>query len=228
MKKIAIGAIVRNRGWILPDYLAALDNIVYDNKSFLFLENDSDDDTNDLLMSFIEHRHGILEKITTNHIDWERNTRQKDNFAHYANMRNKFLELFLTTSADYLLSVDSDVIVPPDIVERLMEHQDGRTIIASAISNVADKQLDGMTPGNWMYMMNGAMTHPQNYPLSGVHDVDLTGAVYMIPRQAIVDGVRYFPHYQGEDVPFCIDAKEKGYSLKIHMDVRSVHCMTKR
>jgi hypothetical protein len=56
-------------------------------------------------------------------------------------------------------------------------------------------------------------------------DVAVVGACYMIPRKAIVDGVRYSAHPQGEDIPWCVSAKEKGYRMKVILDLVCDHRM---
>jgi hypothetical protein len=50
----------------------------------------------------------------------------------------------------------------------------------------------------------------------------------LIPRQALENGVRYAPHIQGEDIPFCQQAKQMGYKLKVCMDVKCDHRMQRR
>ncbi|GIM47030.1 hypothetical protein DNHGIG_25790 [Collibacillus ludicampi] len=236
-RKVAIGCVVRNRAWILPRYLEALENIDYPNKMYLFLENDSEDSTLKILEEFNEkhllmnNRKGDycnLATLNTNDPNWARGEYAANQYANLAFLRNNFIEMFLGTDADYLLSIDSDIIVPPDIINRLMEYADEKTIIGAAISNIPGKPLDGKTPGNFMVRHpNGYMVHPPRYELTGVMDVDVDviGAVYLIPRKALEDGVRYGPHPQGEDIPFCEQAQEKGYKLKVLLDLVCDHRM---
>lgn len=255
--KIAIGCPVRNRAWVLPEYLGALLKIDVpnpENLRFIFLDNDSFDDTSDLLYYFYqtlmdrsdgERPHGTC-KIETLYTDcemWQRGDYAHNQYANLANVRNQFLEMFLRTDADYLLSVDSDVIVPPDIVTRLLDSMnlwsgDKEVIVGAAISNVPNKPLDGKTPGNFMIAMSKridigpivyptAYHHPVLYNLTGISEVDLIGAVYLIPRSVIEAGARYAPHPQGEDAPFCQAAQRLGYRLLVDMDVKCEHRMVK-
>lgn len=226
MDKVAIGCVVRDRAWILPEYLQALQQISYPNKLYLFLENDSSDNTRKILEYAALDAEKIVDSINTGSPDGIRKRHSAQQFANLAFLRNRFVELFLETDADYLLSVDSDIIVPPHIVARLMSGNKN-LIVSAAISNIPGKRLDGKTAGNFMIYQNGILIHPPQYPLQGHMDVDLTGAVYLIPRQALEDGVRYGPHPVGEDAAFCFQAKEKGYSLRVILDLECDHRMNK-
>jgi len=225
---IAIGAPVRNRAWILPEYLAALLKIDYPDKRFIFLENNSIDATPGILLKFrLMHGAdlGIIAGKAPGHRRKEYNANQ---YSHLANIRNQFIDMFLKTDADYLLSVDSDIIVPADILQKLLPLSDDKTIVAAAISNIPDKPLDGHVPGNFMVKRNGVIMHPPEYSLTGTMDVDVTGAVYLIPRTVLEAGVRYGADAQGEDLAWCKQSKEKGFRLVVDMDCRPDHRMVER
>lgn len=227
--KIAIGCPVKNRGWALTEYLNALNNIDYYNKEYIFLENDSTDITPDILYKYNFNSYYTIKSIKTElNIGEERCKYGTNKYSHLADIRNQFLELFLETDAEYLFSIDSDVIVPPNILEELLIYADKNTIIGAAISNIPNKELDGRTPGNFMVKSNtGIVIHPYNYPQQGIMDVDVIGACYLISRKAIEDGIRYAPHEQGEDIPWCMDAIKKGYELLVNFNVKCKHKMIK-
>ena len=220
--RVMIGCVVRNRAWILPEYLKAIEAIEHDGKTIGFLENDSDDNTLDILE---KSGHWIL-TTTTGYPNWKRGKYSENQYEHLATMRNKFLNLFMASEAEYLLSIDSDVIVPPDILTRLLAEADGRTIIGAAISNVPGQEIDGSTPGNFMIKQDDRIIHPPTYPLAGTMTVDVIGAAYLIPRSAILEGVRYGQHPQGEDIAFSQAAQEHGYQLKVILDLVCEHRMT--
>jgi hypothetical protein len=224
--KIVIGCPIRNRAWALPKYLKALLDLDYSNKVFLYLENDSNDSTLPILQEFATNE--WLAQVFSESFAGPGHSRgeyNQDGYAHLAALRNRFLDFFLETDGNYLLSIDSDVIPPPETVKRLLGLMDGKTIAGAALCNVAGQKLDGHTPGNFMIEQDGQIVHPDPYPLSGVMDVAVIGACYMIPRQAIMDGVRYSANPQGEDIPWCLSAKEKGYSVKVVLDLVCDHRM---
>lgn len=226
--KIAIGCPVKNREWILPKYLKALDNIVYPNKEYIFLENNSSDKSAEILFANVPGSNYKIKRITTDSSVGEDRTHYGLNFyEHLANIRNKFLDLFLNSSnASYLFSCDSDIIVPPNILEELLRHANENTIVGCAISNITGKELDGKIPGNFMRLTpQKLMVHVMDYPKKGLLDVDVIGACYLIPRKAIEDGIKYAPNVQGEDIPFCLSAKQKGYRLLVDFNTSCKHEM---
>jgi GT2 family glycosyltransferase len=225
--KIAIGCPVRNRAWVLPGYLKALDAIDYPDKQYIFYENDSTDISADILRDFIhEHPNTWAESIYN--VSKPEHTRagySANNYGHLANIRNHFIDMFLCGDADYLLSIDSDIIVPPDTIAKLLPLADNKTIVGAAISNIPGRDLDGHVPGNFMISQGDTIIHPPEYPITGTVGVDVVGAVYLMPRKVLEDGVRYGAHWQGEDVAFCQQAKDKGYKLLVNMDCRPEHRM---
>jgi len=231
MVKIAIGCIVRNRAWILPEYLTALAAIEFADKEFIFLENDSTDDTLRLIDQFM-HREISRGNQVWLGLDYRLNPpghRRSEyglnSYERLASLRNLLLYMFQHTSADYLLSIDSDIIVPPDIVTKLLPLASEGAIVAAAIANIPGGKPDGRTPGNFMIESAGLLVHPPEYPLTGTMDVTVTGAVCLMPRDIINAGVRYGPHPQGEDVPFCLSASRAGCRIMVNFDVVCDHRM---
>jgi len=121
---------------------------------------------------------------------------------------NKLLDNILSFYNDYeyVLFIDSDIVVPSNIIDELLKYADNKTIVAAAISNIPNRTADGTTPCNFMKLNGNRMEHMVKYPTSGVIEVDLTGAVYLVPMQCLKDGVRYDANQQGEDNPFCDSA----------------------
>lgn len=231
--QITIGSIIRNRAWILPEYLSslvALDYSFITDRKFLFLENDSTDITLSLLNQFSNNFGERVARVVSESFSGPGHRRGEynlDDYAHMAIVRNRFIELFLEDPSDYLLSIDTDVIVPPNLFERLLDIAAQPVIVAAAaICNILGRQLDGHMPGNFMVRdKEGSIIHPPSYPLTGVMDVDITGACYLIPREVLEAGVRYGPHPYGEDIPFCIEAKKKGFEIKVLLDSHCEHRM---
>lgn len=236
--RIAMGCIVRNREWALPSYLSALQELDWPAqlKHYLFLENDSDDGTGAILDDFTPDPGAVktVEHIVTGVKHWRRGEYATGQYAHLARIRNAFLEMFLATDADYLFSVDSDVIVAPGVLGRLLSVIEGdrvagfKTIAGAAICNIVNKQLEGSIPGNFMVRKDNKIIHPPSYALSGVMDVDVIGAVYLIPRKIFGGDVRYAAHPQGEDIAFCQAAATAGYKLKVLLDSGCEHRMTEK
>ena len=225
---IVIGCPVRNRAWVLPEYLQAISAIDWPDKRYLFVENNSTDGTRKLLQRFSP---GPLSSMYDHHPDNPPDHRRgwcakDDQHAYLAKVRNYFLYMFHFTNAEYLLSIDSDIIASPDILQKLMPLANQQTIVGAAVSNIPGKPLDGNTAGNFMFLSNGKAHHPMSHKLSGLLRVDVVGACYLIPRAVLEAGVRYEAHPQGEDVAFCMNAIAKGFKMIVNLDCKPEHRMT--
>jgi len=234
--KILVSSCIRNRAWILPKYLEAILNIKYDGIfDCFFLENDSTDNSLQILEDFSYENYddlniGISTINSCDNIPDETRTQYRLNgYKHLADIRNKLLDNILSFYNDYeyVLFIDSDIVVPSNIIDELLKYADNKTIVAAAISNIPNRTVDGTTPCNFMKLNGNRMEHMVKYPTSGVIEVDLTGAVYLVPMQCLKDGVRYDANQQGEDNPFCDSAKEKGYKLLVNLDCKPKHYMVK-
>lgn len=225
MTRVAIGCPVRDRAWVLPEYLAALNAIDHAPKQYVFLENDCTDGTPQILREWVADSPLMMTRVDGASVGHTRSEYGRDGYAHLAAVRNRFLELVAATRADYLLSIDSDVIVPPDVLTTILPLANQQTIVGVALSNIPGKPLDGRLPGNFLVDRAGSLVHPYRYPLAGAMDVDVTGACCLIPMSAIRAGVRYGPHPQGEDIVFCRDATARGFRIVVTFDVRPEHRM---
>jgi cellulose synthase/poly-beta-1,6-N-acetylglucosamine synthase-like glycosyltransferase len=221
MTKVLIGCPVRDRGWVIHRHLEALKKIRVPEGvevEFLYVLNDSTDNTKDILeqygVPYVEYNTGR-----------EGYTRQKynpANYGHLAEIRNYFIDRFLETDADYLFSIDSDIIVPEEALEVLLA--DDKDIISMILCN-----QPGDMPRRAHNVMNedpsGMMVHILSYPLEQVFPCDLTGACYLIKREVLQAGVRYAQDPQGEDIPFCRQAKRLGFGIFCDSRVKPIHVM---
>jgi len=209
--KIMIGSPVRNRGWVLRRYLDALLRQKVNNADieFMFVLNDSVDDTEDILKEY------NMNYVTHNLNDSSGSVRGEYSFNHLAEVRNRLLQEFLNSDADYLFSVDTDIIVPEGGLRRLIDSN--KDIISMLIKNHPTLKAHNI-------MINSK--HLQTIP-KGIIQVDVTGAVYLIKRKVIESGVRYNYSINGEDVPFCKSAYEHGFSIFCDTSIRPIHVYSK-
>ena len=235
--KVVVGCPMRNRAWVLPEYIGALIRLQHFNPEWkqplvrgLFMVDRSEDETERVLRDLTPE--SIIRAVppeletTAGH---RRGEYGRDGYAHMAAVRNAYVEAFLETDADYLFSVDSDVIVPWDALQHLLSLQDGRSLVGLGISNLPGRPLDGRVPGNFMCKRKecgDALLHPEEYPTAGTLDVDVVGACYLIPRLVFDAGVRYAPDPQGEDLPFCRTAQAMGCRIIVSFDLKPEHRMS--
>jgi len=223
MKNILIGCPVRNREWILPDYLQALENLDYpkENLAFHFILNDSKDKSKEILLNWkyetmkdgyryvritelnFEYPEDWGEtRITTNASSL---TRKNKGYKALTVLRNLLLDLaWLDIKSDYLFSIDSDIIIKPDILSNLLQQK--KHIIAGLVSNDVS---------NYNFTPKGKIP-------KGIMEVDVTGAIILISRKVIDNKkIRYSPGKTGEDEGFCLSAKAQGFKSYILNDLQN-------
>lgn len=211
MFKIYIGCPVHNRDWILPYYLNHIFNINYPKKliTLSFIINDSHDNSLNLLLNFKnQHQNEYNKIIVETHNfnmpkDIRHNRLSNKIYKRIADVRNIFLSYI--DDEDYVFSVDSDILVPKDILNCLLE--DNKDIVSALVYNDEKKIYPNILINN-----NGNIVHYIGFPKNSLFEVDITGAVYLL-KSEVCKKVKYDYHYLGEDVPFCFNAKKLGYKI---------------
>ncbi len=224
--KVMIGCPVRNRAWILPEYLECLEAINYprDKISYSFIINDCVDETENILQNFARRQPAAVGLIVHNSGN-QGYERGKYSFRWLAYLRNLLLKEFLYSDSDYLFSVDSDVLVSPDILLQLIN--DDCDIVSCLVCNgqeVGDPSLYNVLNKD----QRGRFVHMKNIPRDKVFQVDCTGAAYLIRRKVISQhGIRYSDLYGAEDIGFCEDATRQGLNIYCDGRLECRHIMRK-
>lgn len=160
--------------------------------------------------------------------------------------RNMVLELFLQGTYTHLLWVDSDIVFKPEYVKKLLD--DDKDIVGGLYYNLSPQRL---YQGLWTHVKDYgfpvALTKDDtgNYhtldsvPELGVHPVDALGMGFTLVRREVietlgVDREAMWPyaeatmegHAAGEDVTFCLRAKEKGFTTWLDVEVMLGHMKT--
>jgi hypothetical protein len=212
-------------------------NIDYPKKriKLYFLINNCTDGTDDELRRFKEKYKNeyldiILEKYKMPYRKDMRHTKHRQEiYSRLSELRNHVLNNIQT---DYFFSVDSDIIVKENVLKELLNAN--KDIIAAVINN--DKILrpylkypdirTNLLINNY-YGENKEkiqIKHYMNFPLNEIIEIDYTGAVYLMTKE-VCKTVRYGYHKQGEDITFCLNAKEQGYKLYAHTGLWQEHIM---
>jgi len=224
---IMIGCPVRNRDWILPKYLKCIYEIDYPKEKIIpcFIVNDSTDNSEKILNDFmIEHGHEYKDFIiyikNLGQVEDKRQYEIRQKIYHsLAKLRNRLLNCAIDKNVDYLLSVDSDILVPPHILKNLLA--DDKDIVAAQIWNDSGQKYP-----NIMIEKNGKFVHYFDFPKQSLFKCDVTGAVYLIKKK-VLNSIRYEYHKQGEDVGFCLSARNKGFEIWVDSRVQCKHIMNK-
>lgn len=239
MKTITIAAPVRNREWILPNYLLKIFEINYP-KSLIdlhFVINDSSDKTFELLTEFKKDNKGLYNNIRIDVINndtpadkREFSVRNQHIYKHLSNLKNYIMT---KTRTDKLIFIDTDILVESDVITKLLKH--GKKIISGLIYNgyLTDNVKPYLYPNIMQLDDRGQYRHITNYHVktapallcSKLHRVDLTGAVILLDK-SVYKSIKYGFHPQGEDAYFCKMAQDNGFELFCDLFAYSQHIMS--
>jgi len=232
---IVIGCPIRNRQWVLYDYLDAIYNLDYDKKEIIlcFLINDSIDGSFSIISNFISKNRNKYADIILNNVEYgadscdRRLGRNLEKFKHFAKIRNKWVDLFKEIkNISHVFSVDSDVIIPKDSLKKLLSNN--KDVCSLLVNNSSKKRGYGKDITN-LFNFNENYTQYENillYSTDCLFEVDVTGAAYLIKRK-IFNKVRYEEHQLGEDFSFCSQVKNLGYKVWCDSSLKAKHYMNK-
>jgi len=225
--------MVRDRAWILPeflDHLAALD-WPPDRLHYFFLVNDCTDNSEEILDDWMgrKGREGTIavwnRQIATD-ARWNL-ARRKELYGSLADLRNRVLDYARSLGPDwFLLSLDSDILVPPDLLRRLMSH--GVDAVSATISNALPGSGDRLSTVN--SSSTGEIT-PDNLYIQaqsrrpGMYEVVWTGAVFLLSPSVLASGAAYANSPVGEDKPFCDCLRRKGIRMYQDGDCIAEHIL---
>lgn len=124
--------------------------------------------------------------------------------ARVASIKNGALGAFYKTSHDHIFLIDSDVLIPPGLIDHLLELD---VPIVSAV--YWSDWGDGMQPNVWDYHPYHS-TNFERFTTPGDHIVGGLGACTLIHRSVLEVGVNFNPvrglQFAGEDRHFCVRA----------------------
>ena len=232
---IVIGCPLRNRQWILHEYLDAIYNLDYPKKEIVlcFLINDSIDGSFNIISTFFNRNRDKYADIVFSNLEYGADScdrelgRTLEKFEHFALIRNKWVDLFKDVKkVSHVFSVDSDVIVSKDALKKLLSNN--KDICSLLVNNSTKERGYGKDITN-LFKYNEQYSQYENvriYSKSDIFEVDVTGAAYLIKRK-VLDDVEYKAHVLGEDFGFCLCAKELGYKVWCDTTLKAKHYMKK-
>lgn len=242
-KSVTIACPIRDREDYLPYYLDNILQQTYPKEltNLFFVTNNITDNSIKILKKFKthnSHKYPLIRIDSYNNekipYDGEKRlARAMDNSVYdfLAHLRNY---ICMNVNTEYLFSVDSDIMLYPDTLEKLINWD--KKCISALVCNghmfaklqEKYKKIDKYKYTNVLKRnIKGTFTHFRKSELKGLIEVDCTGAVYLIARE-IYKNCEYKADRQGEDIPFCIDVQKK-MKEKIYCDtdLKLPHCMCK-
>lgn len=230
---ITICAPIRDRAWVLPLYLRRIAALNYpkDRLGVFWVTHDNTDSTATLLKEFYG---GISDKCicqlnlgkTPKYYDkstLRTATNRDEVFEVLAYLRN---HLFANkpTRTDYMFSIDSDVLVYPNILHDLLAVADERTIVSGLIKNSPSSGIY-----NYMYYKPEQDAFTRDSLLTGIGEkpfcVGLAGAVTLYPKRVCEIG-RFSVCKSGEDEGLARSLMGHNIVYKVHPKAKCTHVMS--
>lgn len=149
-------------------------------------------------------------------------------------VRNIMVKWCLQNKFDYMLNVDSDIVMPPHALSRLMEIQDEKTAVTSG---VYIQRKEGVKIPE-VFVHNPSTGGQMNMPIENVQGSDLievegVGFGCCLVRTDVFQAVgnpwfEYrssidFSKVVSEDVDFCTKARAKGYRVVVDTGLKLGH-----
>lgn len=162
--------------------------------------------------------------------------------ANISNARNDIVRKFLTTSADWLWMVDSDMVFPVDILEELLANADPeRAPIVGGLCFGTDEGR--LFPTLYTAEKNAdGRLHPMrygDYPTDAMFQVIATGAACTLVHRSVYERIqergynKTYPWYQetewapgmpcSEDITFCVRAGQLGIPIWVDTAAKLGH-----
>ena len=216
--KLIVGAPVKDRAWVLPEWHEPLSGY-----PIVCLLSRSEDDSRSILEDLgVEVIDDLEEGRPVPEIDghiWNRGTPV---FEYMARLRNRLLDVMIEREAEYFLSLDCDIVLPPNAITDLLliMERTGADVISPAVALCFD-------PVEWN-TMNWDRTYTawrHHIPMCTA-PVDVVMAAMLLNRRAI-ESCRWMPNVQGEDIGFCLLAEQLGISRWWVPEIACTHIMWK-
>ena len=227
--KIAVGCVVEDRAWIIDRYLKCIDDLTsfteMDIEYVFVMGNKGEDKTHHRIIDFMKTRPGAISLIKRDGIKGQISRASGYDYDYLARARNTLMALaFDGLGADKLFSIDSDILVGPEALALLYDHDSD--VVAAPVRNSTNEKVFNFL---WWDEEEKRFTRkPMILPLpEETFQVDQTGACVMIDRFVWESGVKYGWHdgLGGEDAWFAKECKEMNIIQLVNPLVSTSHYM---
>ena len=228
-KIIMIGSPIRNREKILNEYLESIYNIDYPKESIhlYWIINNSNSEVKNIIKNFKEKNEHLYASIGYSIVNTDCAVKDInccrlgfDQIKFYdtvSDLRNRMRSHFLQSGADFLFSIDSDVLVTPDSLRKLISHN--KDCVAGLVKNNPFKNDFNYLSFNKELKR---FYRKINTESCGIIKVDLTGAAVLLSRD-ILSRCFYYVGKSGSDEGFALEAMNNGFEMFVDCDLRFQH-----
>lgn len=161
---------------------------------------------------------------TANMMPWDGWLPQEGTYLQKA--RNEIHNKFLKSNSPYLMMLDSDIMFPPDLVDRLMAHN--KPLVGGWYK---DKQAREHWPTVYDFVEEKddlAMFRHRDKPGVGLEKVDAMGAGCWLMKREVAEALGETPYGDniakgGEDFIFCRKLMKLGIDLHVDWSINCAH-----
>ena len=227
MKKILLAAPVRQSADVFEEYQKGLDRLIipegYSVDRF-FIVNDCPE-----VVPIIRNAAYIIHDTDDEYIRLQNDHLwTEENVNKMSDLRNMTIYYAMKNGYDYLLSVDTDLVLDPHTLEWLLKAD--KDIVSEAFWTRSDS---GTWSNSWMFDQSESMGMTDKWREPGLYQVGFTGALILISRRVFEAGVSYakIPNIRravfGEDRHFCIRAACEGFTIWMDTHAPATHLYTR-
>ncbi len=238
LKEFLLSLEELNKSYLKIDFLFIDDNITAES-SFLLDDFENSNSTSDSTVTIDRDLKSMDEYICTEEThQWNESLIWK-----VANFKNIIIEQALAKNYDYLLLIDSDLVIHPQTLVQLLKAQ--KDIISNIFWTKYDRDQQLELPQVWLRDFYDQVPRQRGEVLNheekikrwrqfmqqlrqpGIYEVGGLGACTLISRRALEMGVNFKPitnlSYWGEDRHFCIRAVVLGLTLYVDTHYPAYH-----
>lgn len=245
--KILIGSPVYQNPRILTEFLKGIYELEKGNIDidYCFVDDNTDEKSTMQLKMFSEKTKAIIisaDEILDDEADYNSHQWDSKNLYRVALFKNKIIEYAVKEKYDYLLLIDSDIVMDRRSLLQLIS--DKKDIVSNVFWNQWVKNGKATPQCFWIpdiydqfEKFNTKLSFEvadkirnemiETLKTPGLYEVDGLGACTLIKREALENGVNFtkIPNLKipGEDRDFCIRAGVLGYQLFIDTHYPAYH-----
>jgi GT2 family glycosyltransferase len=219
-KKILIGCPTSDtHEYALKEYLHTIKNLTYKNYDILLIDNSQDD--------------SYLKKLKETNLPATKSVWHKDARERIITSRNLLRQHVLDKGYDYFLSLEQDVIPPPDVLERLLQHKK-RVITAIYFNYINAKEGTELAPVAWskINIEKGERYFIKPSQLNtGLIRIAVSGLGCILIHKSILEKVKFRyeqQHSAFDDVFFGLDCRKNNVSIYADTNLFCKHLLKNR
>jgi len=228
-KKVLVGCPISSyKKEVMHYYLKGLQSLTYEQKEIVLIDNSPDEE---LFNSLKKEKRLTVEKSI--HLQGIRDMIIRD--------RNRLREIALKGNFDYFLSLEQDIVPPPDIIERLLEN--GKDVCSAVYFCYKERILRGpnqkvlkrfdLTPisYNWLdpeikeVKLTRRMSFNEAFP-SRLQQIQLCGVGCMLIGRKVLEKIKFRYEKDGtgfDDIFFGLDCQDNGFEIWLDSRIVCMH-----